>query len=316
MHWHPSSIIRNLLLREVIWDRDLPKIIVLSLCSFFLFICHSVHHANLNNVLEKVTGTPLDTEGHLEQRPVLWPAETRHQFAALCIQPPKLLEWWWSEEGDRKGGGNNSYFKAKHQKRSRVERENENIISWFHKVYTSFKYEIKWENQDLERPGWHSKYTFRLCFDMNCVSQNFPTAWFHVVSVQGSGLMQLLPKLLSGRDWFWSLSWKMLPRLTSPVFLFSCLALWSDSPCHSCFILIVEKMQRSPVFSATVEWSCTCSLVCHPAVHIWKQKKAGLVWPWSLKTQEPLPVMTLYQPSSGSATALFVFTAKALYAYF
>lgn len=86
---------------------------------------------------------------------------------------------------------------------------------------------------------------------MNHVSQGSPTSWFPVVSGQGSGLMEWLLELLSGTDWFWSFSWKTLPRQTLPVVLFSCLALWPGSLCHSCFIVNMEKIQLSPVFGAT-----------------------------------------------------------------
>lgn len=157
---------------------------------------------------------------------------------------------------------------------------------------------------------------------MNCVSQGFPTAWFNVVSVQGSGLMELLLKLPSDFEVF---SWKTLPRLTFPVVLFSCLVLWPHSPRHSCFILIVERIQLSPVFVATTKWSfpshplCwnhTCSQDCCPAVHTWKQKKRKFSLSLVCENTRAIASMALYRPSSGSATALFVFTAKALYAYF
>lgn len=127
---------------------------------------------------------------------------------------------------------------------------------------------------------------------MNCVSQGFPTAWFSA-GLRSDGAAAEIA------FWFWSFSWKTLPRLTFPVVLFSCLVLWPHSPCHSCFILIVERIQLSPVFGATTKWSfpshplCwnhTCSQDCCPAVYMWKQKKReSLVWPWSVKTQEPLP---------------------------
>lgn len=60
----------------------------------------------------------------------------------------------------------------------------------------------------------------------------------HVVSVQGSGLVGLLLKVLSGTDWFWRFSWKTLPKADVSWVFILILAPWADSPCHSWFLVL------------------------------------------------------------------------------
>lgn len=89
---------------------------------------------------------------------------------------------------------------------------------------------------------------------MSCVSQGFPTAWFHVVSVQGSGLMELLLALLSGRD----LIFKFFLKDTAQT-IFSC-----------GFVLLSGSVAWLPVsfllhFNRR-ENSAFCSVRCYPEI--------------------------------------------------
>lgn len=124
-----------------------------------------------------------------------------------------------------------------------------------------------------ELRAWKSRLTFKIRFQAvfwhELCFQGFPTAWFHVVAVQDSGLMELPLSCFLLEIGFEVFSWKTLPRLTFPVLLFSCLALWPNPPCDSCFILIIEKIRLSPVSGTTVKWGCPSQPLCWNCSAAW-----------------------------------------------
>lgn len=124
-----------------------------------------------------------------------------------------------------------------------------------------------------ELRAWKSRLTFKIRFQAvfwhELCFQGFPTAWFHVAAVQDSGLMELPLSCFLLEIGFEAFSWKSLPRLTFPVLLFSCLALWPNPPCDSCFILIIEKIRLSPVSGTTVKWGCPSQPLCWNCSAAW-----------------------------------------------